>query len=610
MFRKIGTSKIGILLAILFGISLLFFRSGSQYSNIFNSDNVVANISGTKISTTKFNRTLQMNINQFSQMIGKEMTNQDIKALQIPSLALGALINDAIFENEFDKKNFKLDKKLIALKTKERIPNLYKGNELNERYLNEFLKSQQLKIEDIVQIINFETRNEFFDEAFLNINFPKTFSDKIQAYENQVRSIKYTKFHIDSFDSGFAIETNKKILKDFYNENINSYMDQEKRDIEYIIIDKNKILEESTPNNFEISEYYENNKKLFFENEKRSFLQFNFKTNDEAASFQKETGLINNFTEIEKYAKKNNIRYSTFQELPYENLLDEIANPLFKLEINEKSKIIESNIAKHILVLTDIKEQKQLTFDEVKDQITNQLIQIEANNNFESLKEGINQSILDGKSLFDISNDYQLGEVNDIKSLKQNFSDFDENEKKFFYSLISNSFASSQDFVSDIIDLDEKSFYIFNVKRIVEKKPIEFESIKEKILDDYKLSIKIKSIEKLIENNKSNDNFIDLQSNIHDSDVQTLELNKQSNDFPTEFISKMFEEKIKSNTYFIYKDVVHFANISEILINENTVYEEQISLKDDLKGSLANELMKNIEISTNDSLINALIDRY
>ena len=610
MFRKIGTSKIGILLAILFGISLLFFRSGSQYSNIFNSDNVVANISGTKISTTKFNRTLQMNINQFSQMIGKEMTNQDIKALQIPSLALGALINDAIFENEFDKKNFKLDKKLIALKTKERIPNLYKGNELNERYLNEFLKSQQLKIEDIVQIINFETRNEFFDEAFLNINFPKTFSDKIQAYENQVRSIKYTKFHIDSFDSGFAIETNKKILKDFYNENINSYMDQEKRDIEYIIIDKNKILEESTPNNFEISEYYENNKKLFFENEKRSFLQFNFKTNDEAASFQKETGLINNFTEIEKYAKKNNIRYSTFQELPYENLLDEIANPLFKLEINEKSKIIESNIAKHILVLTDIKEQKQLTFDEVKDQITNQLIQIEANNNFESLKEGINQSILDGKSLFDISNDYQLGKVNDIKSLKQNFSDFDENEKKFFYSLISNGFASSQDFVSDIIDLDEKSFYIFNVKRIVEKKPIEFESIKEKILDDYKLSIKIKSIEKLIENNKSNDNFIDLQSNIHDSDVLTLELNKQSNDFPTEFISKMFEEKIKNNTYFIYKDEVHFANISEILINENTVYEEQISLKDDLKGSLANELMKNIEISTNDSLINALIDRY
>ena len=67
MFRSIGKSKIAIVLAILFGISLFFFRGGSQYSNIFNSDNVVANVSGTPISTTKFNRTLQMNINQFLQ---------------------------------------------------------------------------------------------------------------------------------------------------------------------------------------------------------------------------------------------------------------------------------------------------------------------------------------------------------------------------------------------------------------------------------------------------------------------------------------------------------------------------------------------------------------
>ena len=97
MFRSIGKSKIAILLAILFGISLFFFRGGSRYSNIFNSDNVVANISGTPISTTKFNRTLQMNINQFNQMLGQKMTGDQIRSLQIHSLALGALINDAIF---------------------------------------------------------------------------------------------------------------------------------------------------------------------------------------------------------------------------------------------------------------------------------------------------------------------------------------------------------------------------------------------------------------------------------------------------------------------------------------------------------------------------------
>ena len=156
MFRTLGKSKIGIVLAILFGISLFFFRGGSRYSNFFNSDNVVVTVSGTPISTTKFNRTLQLNVNQFNQMLGRELSSKEIKTFQIHNLALGALINDAIFENEYDQKGFKIDETVIAQKTKERIPQLYEGNKLNESFLNQFLQQQNLKIEDIVQIINFQ----------------------------------------------------------------------------------------------------------------------------------------------------------------------------------------------------------------------------------------------------------------------------------------------------------------------------------------------------------------------------------------------------------------------------------------------------------------------
>ena len=80
-------------------------------------------MSGTPISTTKFDRTLQMNINQFNQILGKSMSREEIKTFQIDSLALGALINDAVFENEYDQNNFKIDETVIAQKTKERIPN-------------------------------------------------------------------------------------------------------------------------------------------------------------------------------------------------------------------------------------------------------------------------------------------------------------------------------------------------------------------------------------------------------------------------------------------------------------------------------------------------------
>ena len=42
MFRALGKSKIAFVLAILFGISLFFFKGGSRYSNLLNSDKEVA----------------------------------------------------------------------------------------------------------------------------------------------------------------------------------------------------------------------------------------------------------------------------------------------------------------------------------------------------------------------------------------------------------------------------------------------------------------------------------------------------------------------------------------------------------------------------------------
>ena len=116
MFRALGKSKIAFVLAILFGISLFFFRSSSRYSNFFNSDNVIATVSGTPISTTIFNRSMQMKIDQFSQFYDNELSKDAIKFFQMESLS--GLINNAVFENEFEKNKFLIDETVVAKKTK------------------------------------------------------------------------------------------------------------------------------------------------------------------------------------------------------------------------------------------------------------------------------------------------------------------------------------------------------------------------------------------------------------------------------------------------------------------------------------------------------------
>ena len=142
-FRK---SWIGIGLAILFAASLFFFRGSTRYSNLFNSDNFVADISGTPISTTKFLRSMDMNIDQFSQMIGSPLTGDQIRSFQVHQIALQNLVNRAVFENEFDKINFILDDTTIAKETKKNFPDLYINNKLDNDRLNTFLRNQRLKI--------------------------------------------------------------------------------------------------------------------------------------------------------------------------------------------------------------------------------------------------------------------------------------------------------------------------------------------------------------------------------------------------------------------------------------------------------------------------------
>ena len=56
-------------------LSLFFWRQGSYISNILNSDNVIAKVGNTSISTSKFNRVL----NTYTMQLNNMIQDNDIK---------------------------------------------------------------------------------------------------------------------------------------------------------------------------------------------------------------------------------------------------------------------------------------------------------------------------------------------------------------------------------------------------------------------------------------------------------------------------------------------------------------------------------------------------
>ena len=614
MFRSLGKSKIAFVLAILFGISLFFFKGGSRYSNLFNSDTVVATVSGTPISTSKFNRTMQMNINKFNQMLGKPITGDEIRSFQIHSLSLGALINDAVFENEYDSIKLIIDESVVAQKTKERIPQLYdKNNKLNETYLNTFLKQQQLKIEDIVQIINFETRDEFVNNSLFNINYPQYFSSKIDNYNNHSRKISYIEFlleevNIENDIQKYALNM-KEELEKYYENNINQYMSKENRNVEYIIFNKKKYANNFVPTNFEIKEYFNANKELYYQKEKRSFIQFNFKKLEEAKNFKSKIQNFINPSDILKFAEENNIRFNEFENLIADEMLEEISKPLFELNQNQQSKIIETSIAKHIIILQSIEPERQLKFDEVKENIKNTITAIELNNYFTDIKNQASEKILNGKLLSEIANDFNLT-ISLINNITQDYDQYDQSEEIIISSLIPAAFGSNKDFVSDVIDINNDYAYIFNVKEITPSTPLDITSIQEILLNDWKKSKKIEKINSDVKINKDNNNFFSQLLSTYQLQPKELIINNNFNELPRSFIVEVLEGEKGQNIQYIDNNLVHIAKIIDITIPDEKNDNISISMADDLRGSFGGELYKNKNMSTNDSLINAIIQQY
>ena len=60
------------------------------------------------------------------------------------------------------------DDTTIAKETKRNFPDLYINNKLDNDRLNTFLRNQRLKIEDLVDLIDFETRAFVFDQVLFH----------------------------------------------------------------------------------------------------------------------------------------------------------------------------------------------------------------------------------------------------------------------------------------------------------------------------------------------------------------------------------------------------------------------------------------------------------
>jgi hypothetical protein len=89
-----------------------------------------------------------------------------------------------------------------------------------------------------------------------------------------------------------------------------------------------------------------------------------------------------------------------------------------------------------------------------------------------------------------------------------------------------------------------------------------------------------------------------------------VEINIDSKELPIKLISDIFEADKGAIVQLFEKNKVYIATIIDIAMPKSINEVKELSLQNDLKGSFGTELLKNKEITTNDKLIEAVINNF
>lgn len=185
---------------------------------------------------------------------------------------------------------------------------------------------------------------------------------------------------------------------------------------------------------------------IFLEVEKRNFIQFNFKTLEEASKFRNE---VVNFTYVEllNYARENNIVFNKFDKIQKDEVLKELVEKIFSAKRNQISEVIETSLGKHVIFVSYIFPEKKYDdpvniahIEKLNDYLINLKLKAACNYNLKLLEDSIKLPgyLVQQVDIFCLLLRNKINEANLLYSLYKE-QDYQKNYFSVMYELIKDT---------------------------------------------------------------------------------------------------------------------------------------------------------------------------
>ena len=405
MLDTLRKSVTGPFVKILIGILILSFAVWGIQDIFGNFKKTVAiEIDDYEVSldqlVTEYNNQLSI----ISSQLDKQISLKESLELGIDEIAIENLIRKMVLQIEINKLGIDISEEFVA----EQIINddnfKIDGRFSKARY-EQLLSYAGYNDETYVQSeINVNKQNQLFNIIGNRTYIPNVLIEMVNEFNKTERVIEY----VDLPKSKIIVKTpSERELLEFYEKFKNGYKKSETRDFAALILDPENIKKGIQVTRSQINEYFNANLDSFNISETRELYQFFFNDEATADNFYNDSYQLEFNELLTKYSQSKQQSY--LGSVGKDEILDfEVADAAYNMIEGEFGKPIDGMLGISVLYLEKINPGKIPTVDDVAAEIRDEIQIKEAIDLVEMLYFEIEDDLLNGSSIGEVSAKHQI----------------------------------------------------------------------------------------------------------------------------------------------------------------------------------------------------------
>ena len=470
--RNLVSSIFGKILLAVMVLSFALWGVGDILTS--GNSQLAAKVGKEKITLDEFYNEFQNTVKNYNQISQSNLSLKEAYNIQLHSVLLNDLIYSKMINN-YAKNNeiFLSDQSLKIIITN--LPQFKNddGRFSEVKYKNYILNNfpnEQLFLNQVEDTIY---QGMLFENFNLNSFLNESLVDTLYNYEGEKRSISY--FLLE--DKDVSINKSDELIREYYNENSENYIVNEKTIVDYIEINLENYKNLDIVNESQIINYYQDNIDQYSIEETRDIEFVRFDNEIDAQNFYNLYS-SNDDEKILEFIKKKEITINKINEFNGDSFPESLKESIFNLTLLEVSPPLKyEELGYYIFKINSVNDAQTAEIDDVKDEIKNYLASEDAYLEFDETINIADEMLINDYSFEDISESLQNISINKSINLEDLLTKFDnENNVKFK--------DKPTGYISDIIMNQNKAF-IFTIKEREKAYIPDLEQVLSKVTNDY-----------------------------------------------------------------------------------------------------------------------------